>query len=209
MRHCNSCGQTKEDFEFYKSGSKCVACYRAYCKDREEKIKNGTWQPKNKNYSPNAETKICKECLQTLSVNDFYIDKTKGYYSSKCKTCSSYDRMQKRVEKGALPRKDYERHGMYSIEFREEMLQLHEVMEKIRMGKIKHDPIEHEEFCKKHKVLHYREWVFNPKRLIEIENEIADEDEDIKIKRKRAKLQREGININNMNDDEILNYLNI
>lgn len=209
MKHCNSCDQTKQDFEFYKSaGSKCVDCYRAYCRKRLEKIKDGTYQPKTNDYNPSSETKVCKECLQTLTVNNFYRDKVKGYYSSKCKTCNSYDRMNQRVKKGHIPR-EYERSGMYSVEFRQEVLQLHNVMEEIRTGKIKHDPVEHEEFCKQHKILHHREWVFSPQRLIEIENELTDENEDVKIERKRKRLQREGIDVDNMNDDEILNYLNL
>jgi len=195
MKTCNTCKETKNELEFYSGNHKCIVCYKLYNQSRDEKIKNGTWKTK-KTESRATGTKHCKLCLLTLPLDNFYVSETTGHFGSQCKTCISRSRKKMYQQSKSLTAKYDELNPA----------PLHIIMEEIWTGKHKHDPIAHEEFCKKNKVLHYREWEFNPQRLIEIENEMNNRMSDTKLKRKCALLERANIDIDKLTNEEILNY---
>jgi hypothetical protein len=70
-------------------------------------------------------------------------------------------------------------------------------------------PEEFEADCKHLKILHHREWTFDFTRLKQISDEQHELDSKIRIGVKRSKMEVQGIDTDEMSDDEIENYFNI
>jgi len=166
MKVCIHCRINQPYTEFYAGtnadgyASKCKKCCAIYYKKRTQALADGTFKVKK-----TVTEKKCKRCQITLPVDSFYINH-RGATSTNCIQCSTnIAKARHNKNKSSTSYEEY----IHKKEAKD-LAELRKLMSDIECGKIKHDPIEHEEFCKKHKVSHHREWVFDYNRIKEIDD---------------------------------------
>ena len=203
MKVCSKCGLKKQFTEFYPSTSnrcgytgKCKECTMLYYHKRKEGLANGTFKLKKE-----ITSKTCKECSLELPVEKFYTTTT-GLFSTRCISCTSLKNSASIKERGYSNERwkllDEKRKSREENEIRQ-------LVSDIVSGKIKHDPVAHENFCIKHKVLHHREWTFDLQRLREINDNVEDEHEKLIVKAHRTRLKNIGVDVDELDDDELYN----
>lgn len=156
----------------------------------------------NKKIVPKKTEKICKSCRVNKSIYEYYLSKN-GHASSDCIECQK----QKRTIRKGAPIREYgtKKYDENGVEI-DEVLLIHR---QIRAGKITQTPEEFEADCKRLKILHHREWTIDLTRLKQISDEQHELDSKMRIGVKRSKMEVQGIDTDEMSDDEIENYFNI
>jgi hypothetical protein len=198
MKICCACLTVKPFADFYaadsKSGytSKCKECSAIYHLKRKAAMANGTFKQKKE-----VTSRTCRKCGQELSLDKFYTN-YKGYYSANCVLCTSAVNKSKAHTNERLV--DWNKGAKLK-----EMNELRALIQDLLSNKIKYDPIEREEFCRKHKVLHHREWEIDFKRLAEIDENVRDEADKLAVKVHRTRLKNIGIDVDELSDDELYN----